>query len=149
MASGRVNVDEVEKYWEVKLGAGESILAINDYIEYWISYPSKEDVPSYNPIQECKVFMKQYDDPLMDDVASVEFPARKLRKLKKVLGKALKAKPCQKYEIEPGMTFTVKGRNKYEFETYSAVIFVKDFEEFTEIINDLILLFDEQCEKFP
>ena len=142
-------VMNVEDYWRWRLGVGESIIAVNDFIECWISRPNLKDGPSYKPMKETQAFLKQYDYPRLDDESLIEFPARKLKKVRKIIDRIRREKQnCQKYEIATGVYFTVKPNKHYVLENGVNCIQINDFDDFIDIINDLFLVFEEQCKLF-
>ena len=135
-------------YWETKLGCGEGILCMTDYIEFSITYPTDETADNYNPIRDSKVLLKQYDSLLSDPISRLEFPARKLRKWRKVIGRVQKDKPCQIYEIVNDVFLIIRRENEYRLESDTALFFITDLKKFCEAIDDLLVIFEEQCDNY-
>jgi len=120
----------MDQYWKGKIGAGESIIIIEDFIEGQISFPNKNNYDTFNPIMDCEVTLKQYSfgDNDEDLCQEIKFPARKLRPLLKAIRR--------------------DSRNFKNLYCLDGKITITELEEFCELLYDLYLVFQEMVEKY-
>ena len=138
----------MSEYWKRKLGAGESIIILDDFIEGQISFPTKNE--NFNPITDCQVTLKQFSDADSEEIVceldecEITFPARKLRRLLKTIMKAKESDEPVKYKVNEHLKFAKNGKN-YILES-DDIIMITDIDDFCTLLQDLLLVFNEMID---
>ena len=148
---------EMEKYWQKKLGAGDSIIMLGDFIEAQVTYPTEDNKETFKPKEDCEVVLRQLIEEDMDVIADhyvlntkyheILFPADRLKELLRILRKVKEEKDGSKYEqlaIKNEVIFVKKERQ--DFYLVNDIV-VTEIEEFCAVLTELLSVYNEMLKK--